>query len=112
MIGAFRLRRALTLRLIGFTVWISMAATFEISVPDDLVKAIGANASDLPRRAFEAMVSEAYRMGRISHAQAGEMLGLDRWQTDAFLNGSQAYRAGESAEFYGDLATLRSVATR
>jgi hypothetical protein len=104
------LRRALTLRLVGFTLLVNMAATIEISVPDDLVKAIGASASDLPRRAFEAMVSEAYRMGQISHAQAGEMLGLDRWQTDAFLNGSHAYRAGESAEFSDDLATLRSVA--
>jgi hypothetical protein len=87
-----------------------MAATLEISVPDDLVKAIGASLSDLPRRAFEAMVSEAYRVGRISHAQTGEMLGLDRWQTDAFLNGAQAYRACESAEFADDLATLRSLA--
>jgi len=89
-----------------------MAATIEISVPDDLVKAIGASPSDLPRRAFEAMVSEAYRVGQISHAQAGEMLGLDRWQTDAFLNGAQAYRACESAEFADDLATLRSLTTQ
>ncbi|MGA3180269.1 MAG: UPF0175 family protein [Verrucomicrobiota bacterium] len=89
-----------------------MAATIEISVPDDLVKAIGASASELPRRAFEAMVSEAYRLGQISHAQVGEMLGLDRWQTDAFLNGTQAYRPCESAEFADDLATLRSLATQ
>jgi hypothetical protein len=89
-----------------------MAATIQFSVPDELVKALGANPSDLPRRAFEALVSEAYRVGRISHAQAGEMLGLDRWQTDAFLNGSQAYRAGESAEFADDLATLRSLAAQ
>ena len=87
-----------------------MAATIEISVPDDLVRAIGAKPSDLPRRAFEAMVSEAYRVGQISHAQVGEMLGLDRWQTDAFLKGAQAYRACESAEFAEDLATLRSLA--
>jgi hypothetical protein len=88
-----------------------MAETIEISVPEDLVKAIGASRSDLPRRAFEAMVSEAYRVGQISHAQVGEMLGLDRWQTDAFLNGSQAYRACESEEFADDLATLRSLST-
>ena len=88
-----------------------MTATIELSVPDELVKAIGASPSDLPRRAFEAMVSEAYRAGQISHAQAGEMLGLDRWQTDAFLKGSQAFRACENTEFTGDLATLRSLAT-
>jgi len=88
-----------------------MSATIEISVPDDLVKAIGASPSELPRRAFEAMVSEAYRAGKITHAQAGEMLGLDRWQTDAFLKGAQAYRAREAEEFSGDLATLRRLAT-
>jgi hypothetical protein len=87
-----------------------VAATIEISVPDDLVKAIGGSASDLPRRAFEAMVSEAYRLGQISHAQVGEMLGLDRWQTDAFLKGAQAHRACESAEFSNDLATLQRLA--
>jgi|GEM_PF-3514835 len=40
-----------------------MAATTEISVPDDL-EAIGASASELPRPAFEAMVSEAYPVGK------------------------------------------------
>jgi hypothetical protein len=87
-----------------------MAATIEISVPDDLIKAIGASPSDLPRRAFEAMVSEAYRVGNISHAQVGEMLGLDRWKTDAFLKKAQAHRACEREEFSGDLATLRKLA--
>ena len=87
-----------------------MAATIEISVPDDLIKAIGGNPAELPRRAFEAMVSEASRVGKISHAQAGEMLGLDRWQTDAFLKNAQAYRASESEEFSDDLATLRKLA--
>jgi hypothetical protein len=76
-----------------------------------LVKAIGASPSELPRRAFEAMVSEAYRAGKITHAQAGEMLGLDRWQTDAFLKGAHAYRDGEGEEFSGDLDALRRLAT-
>jgi hypothetical protein len=89
-----------------------MSATIEFSVPDELVKAIGANPSDLPRRAFEALVSEAYRGGRITHAQASHMLGLDRWQTDAFLKGARAFRACESEDFADDLATLRTMAAR
>jgi hypothetical protein len=87
-----------------------VAETIEISVPDDLITAIGASPSELPRRAFETMVSEAYRVGKISHAQVGEMLGLDRWQTDAFLKKAQAYRACEAEEFSDDLATLRRLA--
>jgi hypothetical protein len=89
-----------------------MSATIEISVPDELVKAIGANPSDLPRRAFEALVSEAYRGGKITHAQVANMLDLDRWQTDAFLKGAKAFRASESEDFAGDLASLRDLAAR
>jgi Uncharacterised protein family (UPF0175) len=89
-----------------------MSATIEISVPDELVEAIGANRSDLPRRAFEALVSSAYRTGKISHALVGKMLELDRWQTDAFLKESGAFRACESEDFAGDLAALRSLAPR
>ena len=40
------------------------------------------------------------------------MLGLDRWQTDAFLKNAQAYRACESEEFSDDFATLRRLATQ
>jgi len=90
----------------------SMSATIEISVPDELVRAIGATPADLPRRAFEALVSEAYRAGRITHAQAGKMLDLDRWQTDAFLKEKRAFRACEGEDFANDLAALRSLAAK
>jgi hypothetical protein len=89
-----------------------MSATIEISVPDELARAIGATPADLPRRAFEALVSEAYRSGRITHAQVGKMLELDRWQTDAFLKEARAFRACESEDFASDLASLRSLAAR
>ena len=87
-----------------------MSATVEFSVPGELVAAIGATPAELPRRAFEALVSEAYRGGRITHAQAGKMLGLDRWQTDAFLKEKGAFRAFENEDFAGDLASLQSLA--
>jgi len=89
-----------------------MAATIEISLPDELVKALGGGPSELPRRAFESLVSDAYRAGRISHAQAGEMLGLDRWQTDAFVQEARAHRAGEPEEFADDLAIIRRLTSR
>jgi|HubBroStandDraft_1064217.scaffolds.fasta_scaffold1571324_1 hypothetical protein len=89
-----------------------MFATIEISVPDELARAIGATPADLPRRAFEALVSEAYRSGSITHAQVSHMLGLDRWQTDAFLKETRAFRACENEDLAGDLATLRSLAAK
>lgn len=89
-----------------------MAATIEILLPDALIKAIGADPANLPRRAFESLVSDAYRTGKISHAEVGEMLGLDRWKTDAFLKQARASRSWESEEFAGDLATLRKLTAK
>ena len=89
-----------------------MSAIIEISVPDELVRAIGATPSDLPRRVFEALVSEAYRSGRITHAQVSHMLALDRWQADAFLKEAKAFRACESEELAGDMAALRSFSSQ
>jgi hypothetical protein len=86
-----------------------MAATVEISVPDALMKALGAGPADLPRQTIEALVAQAYRKGQITHAQVGELLDLDRWGTDRFLKDSQAFRAKESEEFASDLDRLRQL---
>jgi Uncharacterised protein family (UPF0175) len=85
-----------------------MAATIEISVPDKLIKALGGS-SELSHRAVEALVAQAYRAGKITHAQAGEILDLDRWQTDAFLKNEGVHRPSETEEFASDLAQLRRL---
>lgn len=86
-----------------------MSATIEISLPDALVAALGSDAATLPHHALEALVAQAYRAGKLTHAQAGEILGLDRWQTDDFLKQAQAFRPGEVEEFASDLVTLRRL---
>ena len=53
-----------------------MAFTVEISVPDTLLKAIGAEPAELPRQTLEALIVQAFRMGQITHAQVGEFLEL------------------------------------
>lgn len=86
-----------------------MAATVEISVPDRLVKALGAERTELPRRTLEALIVQAYRKGRITHAEVGELLGLDRFATDGFLKDAQAFRPRESEAFDSDLERLRRI---
>jgi hypothetical protein len=86
-----------------------MAATVEISVPDTLLKALGSQPEELPRKTLEALVVQAYRNGQITHAQVGEFLELDRWATDGFLKNAQAFRPHENEEFSADLKRLRSV---
>ena len=86
-----------------------MAATIEVSVPDALVEALGAEPQELPRQTLEALIVQAYRKGQITHAQVGELLKLDRFQTDEFLKQAQAFRASESEEFASDLERLRRI---
>lgn len=89
-----------------------MAATIEISLPDPLVKALGTVPAELPRRTIEAVAAQAYRAGKVTHAQVAEILGLDRFETDAFLKKSEAHRPCENEEFASDLAGLRGVEKR
>jgi hypothetical protein len=86
-----------------------MAATIEISVPDMLLKALGSQPEELPRKTLEALIVQAFRSGQITRAQVGEFLDLDRWETDGFLKKSEAFRARESEEFSADLERLRSI---
>jgi hypothetical protein len=87
-----------------------MSETVEIAIPDVLLKALGASPADLRRKTLEALVAQAYRDAKITHAQVGEILGLDRFETDGFLKAAQAYRSPESQEFASDLENLRSAA--
>lgn len=86
-----------------------MAATVEISVPDTLIRALGGQPDELPRQTLEALIIQAYRKGQITHAQVGELLDLDRWETDGFLKNAQAFRTRESEEFASDLERLRRI---
>ena len=87
-----------------------MAATVEISVPDTLIKALGAQPNELPRQTLEALIIQAFRKGQITHAQVGELLDLNRFETDGFLKEAQAFRPHESEEFASDLENLRRIA--
>ncbi len=87
-----------------------MAATFEISVPDTLVRALGAEPDELPRQTLEALIVQAFRKGQITHAQVGELLELTRFETDGFLKNAQAFRLSEGEEFSSDLESLRRIA--
>jgi len=89
-----------------------MAATIEISVPETLVRALGAQPEELPRQTLEALIVQAYRKGLITHAQVGELLDLDRWHTNAFLKEAQAFRSSERQEFASDLERLRRITSR
>ena len=57
-----------------------------ITLPEELVAALGVSGTDLSRAALEALALEAYRTRKISAAQLRRLLGLPtRMAVDAFL---------------------------
>ena len=60
-----------------------MAVTFQL--PVDLEQRLRAELADLDNEAKETLALDLFRRERISHFELSKVLGLDRFQTDAFL---------------------------
>jgi len=56
-----------------------------INLPEDVANVFLANGENLEREILEATALEGYRTGKLSHAQVGRMLNLNRFEVDAFL---------------------------
>lgn len=56
-----------------------------VPVPPEVEQRIAAEAPRLSTVAREAVAIDLFRRGLLSHAQLGQALGLDRFETDAFL---------------------------
>jgi predicted HTH domain antitoxin len=84
-----------------------------INVPDDVAGQLGRRWKDLPRRALEALVADAYRDGALTAFQVQELLGLpSRWETDAFLKRKGAYLDYTEEDLEADLQAARGIARR
>lgn len=53
---------------------------FQVTLPQEVVRAFGWKESEVPRRVLEALVMELLRLDRVAEAQAAEILGLARWE--------------------------------
>ena len=60
-----------------------MAVTFQL--PGDLEKRLRAQSPDLDAEAREISTLELFRRGKLSHFELSQVLGLDRFETDAYL---------------------------
>jgi hypothetical protein len=80
-----------------------------IELPDEIADQIGNRWDDLPRRALEALVADAYREEVISGPRAEQMLGLGtRLELDAFLKRARIVDYTED-DLGSDIRTLDSV---
>jgi predicted HTH domain antitoxin len=64
-----------------------MNVNFEIS--QDVAAQLRSAGTDLNRLAKELLLVESFRRGLVTHAQLAQALGLDRFETDAFLKRHQ-----------------------
>jgi hypothetical protein len=56
----------------------------------------------MPRRALEATALEGYRTQALTRGQVGRLLGLNFWETEAFLKQNQAYLPYDESDLERD----------
>jgi predicted HTH domain antitoxin len=71
-----------------------------VQLPDRVAQQLTGPSGDIPRRILEAVAIEGYRSEQLSHGQVSEMLGLNFWQTEAFLkaHGANLHYSKEDLE--------------
>lgn len=81
-----------------------------IEIPDDIAQRLTQQVDNLPRRALESVVIEAYRAELITSAEVGRILELDsRWDVDAFLKQAEAYLPYTESDLEQERETLRQL---
>ncbi|MBX3451313.1 MAG: UPF0175 family protein [Planctomycetaceae bacterium] len=88
-----------------------MQITF--NVPKEIEQRLREVAPNVDREAQEALALELFRKEKITHYELGQMLGLDRFETDEFLVGHDEYAQSLTLEdLESDAETLRQLRAR
>lgn len=79
-----------------------------VEIPDDIAQRLDQTKEALSHRFLELIVTDAYRCGKISTAEVGQILQLPtRLATHAFLKQMGTYLNYDEAELELDLQTLK-----
>jgi predicted HTH domain antitoxin len=87
-----------------------MQVTLKMS--DEVARQWGDTPDSVGRHVIEDAAVEGYRAGRLSHRQVGQLLGLDYWQTEAFLKERGVPVNYSAADLDADNATLHKILAR
>jgi predicted HTH domain antitoxin len=88
------------------------AMQITVELPDQVARQWGDNPDAVGRHVLEDAAIECYREGRLSHRQFGQLLGLDYWQTEAFLQQRGVPLNYSHADLDADHATLDQILAR
>lgn len=80
-----------------------------VEMPDQVASQWGATPDAVGRHLMEDAAIEGYRAGRLSQRQVGAMLGLDYWQTEAFLQERGVPLNYSTTDLTADEATLDKI---
>jgi len=80
-----------------------------VEMPDQVARQWGDTPDAVGRHVLEGAAVEGYRAGRLSQRQVGAMLGLDYWQTEAFLSQRSVPLNYTDADLSVDSATLEKI---
>jgi predicted HTH domain antitoxin len=62
-----------------------MTISLTVNLPPDVEERLRAESVDLPSAVRESFVINLFRRGILTHHELGQVLGLDRFETDALL---------------------------
>lgn len=82
-----------------------------VQLPDEVARLLG-TAAELPRKFLEAYAAEGYRTEKLSRHQVGQILGMDRWQTESFLTEHEAQRPYSLADWNLDRKSLDGLTVK
>jgi predicted HTH domain antitoxin len=83
-----------------------------VKMPDQIARQWGDTPDAVGRHVMEDAAIEGYRGGRLSHRQVGALLGLDYWQTEAFLKERGVPVNYSAADLEADNAALERILGR
>jgi len=70
----------------------------QIQLPGDIEQQLRRELGDLNRVAKEALLLQAFREGKLTHYDLAQALGLDRFQTNAFLRRHNVFEGSLTLE--------------
>jgi predicted HTH domain antitoxin len=75
-----------------------MSFTVTIELPEDIEQKLQAESPDMQRDVKEAYALQLFREGHLSHFELSRVLGLDRFETDAYLKRHNVYEGSITME--------------
>ena len=81
----------------------------KVNMPDHVARQWGDTPDSVGRHVLEDATIEGYRVGRLSHRQVGDLLGLDYWQTGEFLTKRRVPVNYSTSDLEADTAALREI---